>query len=237
MYLSPFSKQTKLEFGQEFKACWMCWGVDWAKVQCLGYVVPLAMFLLYYISGTFECPLLRTCLTLRLGWWQVHQDNVSMHELFGQDIIESEWTWLLCLLNIVCERWVLGRKEVNIKIVVWSMNQQRQTSLLQSITYQRYMKSTANNHAPLSPKSQFLRHNEKNISESEKDQSKWFETINLTLLKAQQTQCTMRRSPLQSVNRTIYQNVYLAPHFFLAQYFRWHFHFYCIFDHLSHEQS
>ena len=68
------------------------------------------------------------------------------------------------------------------------MNQQRQTSLLQSITYQRYMKSTANNHAPLSPKSQFLRHNEKNISESEKDHSKLFETINLTLLKAQQTQ-------------------------------------------------
>ena len=28
---------------------------------------------------------------------------------------------------------------------------------------------------------------------------------------------TMRLSPLQSVNRTIYQNVYLAPHLFAAQ--------------------
>ena len=33
-------------------------------------------------------------------------------------------------------------------------------------------------------------------------------------------QCTMRRPPLQSVNRTIYQNVYLAPHFFLAPLFQ-----------------
>ena len=32
--------------------------------------------------------------------------------------------------------------------------------------------------------------------------------------------CTMRRSPLQSVNRTIYQNVYLAPHFFPAPLFQ-----------------
>ena len=42
------------------------------------------------------------------------------------------------------------------------------------------------------------------------------------LLRAQEplTQCTMRRSPLQSVNRTIYQNVYLAPHFFQLHYFR-----------------
>ena len=34
------------------------------------------------------------------------------------------------------------------------------------------------------------------------------------------TQCTMRRSPLQSVNRKIYQNVYVAPHFFLAPLFQ-----------------
>ena len=32
--------------------------------------------------------------------------------------------------------------------------------------------------------------------------------------------CTMRRSPLQSVNRTIYQYGYLAPHFFLAPLFQ-----------------
>ena len=60
------------------------------------------------------------------------------------------------------------------------------------------------------------------------------------------THCTMRLSPLQSVNRTIYQNVYLTPHFFsssiisdvkyLKKIFD-HFHFRCIFDHLSHEQS
>ena len=31
---------------------------------------------------------------------------------------------------------------------------------------------------------------------------------------------TMRLSPLQSVNRTIYQNVYLAPHLFAAQFFQ-----------------
>ena len=56
------------------------------------------------------------------------------------------------------------------------------------------------------------------------------------------TQCTMRLSPLQSVNRTIYQNVYLAPHFsssiisddkYLKKIFD-HFHFQCIFHHLSH---
>ena len=34
-------------------------------------------------------------------------------------------------------------------------------------------------------------------------------------------QSTMRLSPLQSVNRTIYQNVYLAPHFFQFHYFWW----------------
>ena len=34
------------------------------------------------------------------------------------------------------------------------------------------------------------------------------------------SQCTMCRSPLQSVNRTIYQNVYLAPHFFPAPLFQ-----------------
>ena len=34
------------------------------------------------------------------------------------------------------------------------------------------------------------------------------------------TQCTMRRSPLQSVNRTIYQNVYLAPRFFPGPLFQ-----------------
>ena len=33
--------------------------------------------------------------------------------------------------------------------------------------------------------------------------------------------CTMRLFPLQSVNRTIYQNMYLAPHFFQLHYFRW----------------
>ena len=33
-------------------------------------------------------------------------------------------------------------------------------------------------------------------------------------------QCTMRLSPLQSINRTIYQNVYLAPHFFPAKLFQ-----------------
>ena len=32
--------------------------------------------------------------------------------------------------------------------------------------------------------------------------------------------CTMRLSPLQSVNRTIYQNVYLAPRFFFSSIFQ-----------------
>ena len=32
--------------------------------------------------------------------------------------------------------------------------------------------------------------------------------------------CTMRRSPLKSVNWTIYQNMYLAPHFFPAPLFQ-----------------
>ena len=33
-------------------------------------------------------------------------------------------------------------------------------------------------------------------------------------------QSTMRRSPLKSVNRKIYQNMYLAPHFFPAPLFQ-----------------
>ena len=33
-------------------------------------------------------------------------------------------------------------------------------------------------------------------------------------------QCTMRLSPLQSVNRTIYQNVFRAPHFFPVPFFQ-----------------
>ena len=45
---------------------------------------------------------------------------------------------------------------------------------------------------------------------------------------------TMRLSPLQSVNRTIYQNV--RDNKYLKKIFD-HFHFHCIFDHLSHEQS